>query len=122
MFGDLAKYNTFITCILRVWKMSCLKSPRGKGYLISSKGAILKKRQNCEKGACCAIFLVFLSVTIAQPVFKTKTNVFRYITARSDRYNIMYWDEPFVGDYFWTIKRAFHHFIEAYDIKIKKPL
>lgn len=44
------------------------------------------------------------------------------LTSRSDRYNIFYWDEPWVGDYYWTIKRAFEHYIEHYNIVIDKPL
>jgi hypothetical protein len=46
----------------------------------------------------------------------------RYLTARSDRYNIFYWDEPWVGHYYWSIKRAFHKFVKFYNIKIEKPL
>jgi len=46
------------------------------------------------------------------------------MTSRSDRYNVFFWEEPWVGDYFWLIKRAFHQYIEAYDLKktITKPM
>ena len=29
------------------------------------------------------------------------------------RYNVFLFDEPWVGDYFWLIKRAFHKYIEV---------
>ena len=31
----------------------------------------------------------------------------------SGRYNVFLFDEPWVGDYFWLIKRAFHKYIEV---------
>jgi len=44
------------------------------------------------------------------------------LTSRSDRYNVFLFDEPWVGDYFWLIKRAFHKYIEAYSIAVPRPL
>eukprot|EP00937_MAST-01D_sp_MAST-1D-sp2_P007997 g7997.t1 len=46
------------------------------------------------------------------------------ITSRSDRYNVFFWEEPWVGDYFWLIKRAFHRYIEEYGLsaRIESPL
>ena len=44
------------------------------------------------------------------------------LTSRSDRYNIFFWDEPWVGDYYWAIKRAFHAYIARNGVAITKPL
>jgi hypothetical protein len=46
----------------------------------------------------------------------------KYLTARSDGYNVMYWDEPWVGEYYWAIKLAFHQFVDAHNISIVAPL
>ena len=44
------------------------------------------------------------------------------LIANASRYNLFYIDEPWVGDYFWLIKRAFHEYIKEYDINIEDKL
>ena len=44
------------------------------------------------------------------------------MTSRSDRYNIFYWEEPWVGAYYWLIKRAFHRYLSEYGLKPTKTM
>ena len=52
---------------------------------------------------------------LAAGLDKSKT-----MTSRSDRYNIFYWEEPWVGAYYWLIKRAFHQYLSEYGLKPKQ--